>query len=70
MEGDRKGKRDARLGPQKSRSPQKATPSDDEVTWGTFPSSWSKEEAKLEQKGGVASKHVQEEDGVASMGAS
>ena len=40
------------------------------MTWGTFPSSWSKEEAKLEQEGGVASKHVPEEDGVASMGAS
>ena len=69
-EGDRKRERDACLGPQKFKSPQKATPSDDEVTWGTFPSSWSKEEVKLEQEGGVASKHVPEEDGVASMGAS
>ena len=67
-EGDRKRERDACLGPQKFKSPQKTTPSDDEVTWGTFPSSWSKEEAKLEQEGGVASKHVPEEDGVASMG--
>ena len=68
--GDRKRERDARLGPQKCKSPQKTTPSDDEVTWGTFPSYWSKEEAKLEQEGGVASNHVPEEDGVASMGAS
>ena len=35
--GDRKGERDARLGPRKSKSPQKATPSDDEETWGTLP---------------------------------
>ena len=40
------------------------------MTWGTFTSSWFKEEAKLEQEGRVASKHVPEEDGVASMGAS
>ena len=69
-EGDRKGKRDARLGPQKSKSPQKATPSDNEVTWGTLPFPRSKEEVKLERGSGVASKHVPEEDGVASMGAS
>ena len=30
--GDRKGKRDARLGPHKIKSPQNAAPSDDEVT--------------------------------------
>ena len=69
-EGDRKGERDARLGPQKSKSPQKATPSDDEVTWGTLAFPRSKEEEKLERGSGVASKHVPEEDGVASMGAS
>ena len=69
-EGDRKGKRDARLGPQKSKSPQKAAPSDDEVTWGTPSFPRSKEEAKLERGSGVASKHVPEEDGAASMGAS
>ena len=69
-EGDRKGKRDARLGPQKSKSPQKATPSDDEVTWGTPTFPRSKEKEKLERGSGEASKHVPEEDGVASMGAS
>ena len=69
-EGDRKGERDARLGPQKSKSPQKTTPSDDEVTWGTLPFPRPKEEAKLGRESGVASKHVPEEDGVASMGAS
>ena len=70
MEGDRKGKRDARLGPQKIKSPQNATSSKDEVTRGMFPPPGSKEEAKLDQEGGAASKHVPEEDGVASMGAS
>ena len=69
-EGDRKGKRDARLGPQKIKSPQNAAPSDNEVTWGMFPPPRSKEEAKLDQGGGAASKHVPEEDGAASMGAS
>ena len=69
-EGDRKGKRDARLGPQKIKSPQNAAPSDDEVTWGMFPPPGSKEEAKLDQGGGAASKHVPEEDGAVSMGAS
>ena len=44
--GDRKGKRDARLRPQKIKSPQNATPSDDEVTWGMFPPPGSMEEAK------------------------
>ena len=69
-EGDRKGKRDARLGPQKIKSPQKAAPSDDKVTWRMFLPSGSKEEVKLEQPGRVASKHVPEQDGVASRGAS
>ena len=68
--GDRKGKRVARLGPQKIQSPQNAVPSDDEVTWGMFPPPGSKEEAKLDQGRGAASKHVPEEDGAASMGAS
>ena len=70
MKGDRKGERDARLGPRKSKSPQKATPSDDEETWGTLPFPRPKEEAKLGRGSGVASKHVPEEDGAASMGAS
>ena len=69
-EGDRKGKRDSRLGPQKIKSPQNAAPSDDEVTWGMFPPPRSKEEAKLDHGGGAASKHVPDEDGAASMGAS
>ena len=69
-EGDRNGKRDARLGPQMIKSPQNAAPSDDEVTWGMFPPPGSKEKAKLDQGGGAASKHVPEEDGAASMGAS
>ena len=69
-EGDRKGKRDALLGPQKIKSPQNAAPSDNEVTWGMFPPPGSKEEAKLDQEGGAASKQEPEEDGAASMGAS
>ena len=70
MKEDRKGKRDAHLGPQKIKSPQNAAPSDDEVTWGMFPPPGSKGEAKLDQGGGAASKHVPEEDGAVSMGAS
>ena len=69
-EGDWKGKREAHLGPQKFQSPQNTTPSDDEVTWGMSPPPGSKEEAKLDPEGGAASKHVPEEDRVASMGAS
>ena len=70
IEGNRKGERDARLGPQKFKSPQNAAPLDDEETWGMFPPPESKEEAKLDQGGGAASKHVPEEDGAASMGTS
>ena len=70
MKGDRKGKRDARLGLQKIKSLQNVAPSDDEVTWGMFPPPGSKEEANLDQAGGAASKHVPEEDGAVSMGAS
>ena len=69
-EGDREGKSDARLRPQKFKSPQNAAPSDDEETWGMFPPPGSKEEAKLDQGGGAASKHVPEEDRAAIMGAS
>ena len=51
-DGDRKRERDARLGPQKFKSPQKTTPSDDEVTWGTFPSSWSKKRRNWSRRAG------------------